>query len=72
MSIQLSAPTATQNFIGLLKIYENEEILTWIRNKNRALGPFDIVELFGNASMQSTDFKSQDFGHRIKTSGYQS
>ncbi|XP_072945514.1 uncharacterized protein [Epargyreus clarus] len=41
-----------KTFMGPLKVYYSEEIRTWIRNNNRALSPFDIVELFGRAYMK--------------------
>ncbi|KAL0809939.1 hypothetical protein ABMA28_010794 [Loxostege sticticalis] len=41
-----------KTFMGPLKVYYSEEIRIWIRNNNRTLGPFDIMELFGRAYMK--------------------
>ncbi|KAB0795819.1 hypothetical protein PPYR_09880, partial [Photinus pyralis] len=38
-----------KSFMGPLKVYYSEEIRIWIRQNQRALSPFDIMELFGRA-----------------------
>ncbi|XP_069693143.1 tigger transposable element-derived protein 1-like [Periplaneta americana] len=42
-----------RTFMSPLKSYYSEEIRTWLRKSDRNLGPFDIVELFGNAYLKS-------------------
>lgn len=42
----------SQSFMGPLKTYYSEEIRMWIRNNNRPLSPYDIVELFGRAYLK--------------------
>lgn len=39
-------------FMGPLKTYYNEEIRMWIRNNNKPLSPYDIVELFGKSYLK--------------------
>lgn len=41
-----------KTFMGPLKTYYSEEIRMWIRNNNRPLSPYDIVELFGRAYLK--------------------
>lgn len=41
-----------KSFMGALKTHYSEEIRKWIRHNNRALTPFDTVELFGIAYLK--------------------
>lgn len=41
-----------KTFMGPLKAYYSEEIRMWIRDNNRPLSPYDIVELFGRAYLK--------------------
>ncbi|KAF7285376.1 hypothetical protein GWI33_010775 [Rhynchophorus ferrugineus] len=52
-----------KTFMGPLKVYCSEEIRTSIRNNNRELNPFDIVELCGRAYMkvQTSDISANVF-----------
>lgn len=38
-----------KSFMGPLKVYYSEEIRIWIRQNQRSLSPFDMMELFGRA-----------------------
>jgi uncharacterized protein YraI len=41
-----------KTFMGPLKTYYSEEIRMWIRDNNRPLSPYDIVELFGKSYLK--------------------
>jgi hypothetical protein len=41
-----------ESFMDHLKVYYSEEIRQWIHHNNRALSPYDITELFGEAYLK--------------------